>query len=166
LRAFLGAALFTLAWTLVGCGAAARLRARARTLWELCRMMELLRFELARFAPPMPELFAQLGKTAPGAGGEISRRLYDSLNRLGDEEFSDLWERALGDLSGPERETMAALGRGLGRYGAQEELAALDVCRERLMDLSGEAERTAKERGRLYVGLSAAVGAVASVLML
>lgn len=166
MRTFLGAALFTLAWTLAGCGAAARLRARARTVSELCRMVELLRFELARFAPPMPELFSYLARTAPGAGGKISQTLADSLDRLGDEEFSALWERALDGLSGPEREAMTALGRVLGRYGAQEELAAADVCRERLTALSSETERTAKERGRLYVGLSAAVGAVASVLML
>lgn len=166
MKSFLGAVLFTLACTLAGVSAAMKLRKRARELSELHRFTELLSFELARFAPPMPELFERLAVAAPGAGGKVAKALCESLPRLGDEEFSALWEQALGTVAGPEREALTALGRVLGRYGAREEIEAAEACASRLALLQAEAEQVARERGKLTVGLAAAMGATASILLL
>lgn len=162
----LGALLLTAAFGLGGLSGARRLARREKMLGELAFALELLGFELAGFRPPMPELAARLAVLAPGAGGELFGRLTEVLEALPEESFAALWARALGEIAGPEREALLALGGVLGRYGAEDQRIAAEGCRARLQALEAEAKEAYRRSGKLYVGLGLAAGAMASVMLL
>lgn len=162
----LGALLLTAAFALGGLSGARRLARREKMLGELAFSLGQLRFELARFRTPMPELAAHLAVSAPGAGGALFAGLSEALGDLPEESFAVLWARALGSLKGPERAALLALGGVLGRYGAEEQLAAAEGCEARLRELEREAKEAYRRSGKLYIGLGVSAGAMVSVMLL
>ena len=73
---------------------------------------------------------------------------------------------ALGELPDRERDILLPLGQVLGRYGAQEQMRALTLCRRDMERARDEARARVRERGSVYAGLSAAAGAICAVLLL
>ena len=161
-----GAALLTAAGLLSGLLAARALRARALRRGELCRMLELMAFQLGRFHTPMPALFDTLAFQTEGAGACLCRRMTEGMTCLGERDFAGIWADALAFLPARERDILRPLGPVLGRYGTQEQLRAVETCRQDMEEARREAATAAREKGRMYVGLSAAGGAALSVLLL
>ena len=104
-------------------------------------------------------------------GPEPARGFYAAvcagLENLGGAEFSEIWRRALGllDLPDPARAAMENLGGSLGRYGAEEQAAAISACEQ---ELRREAERAAQEAqvmGRLRAGLAAGAGLILAIVL-
>ena len=161
-----GAALVTAAGLLIGLLQARRLRDRAERRAELCRMLDGMEFELARFRTPMPALFALLSERLAGDAAALCRDIADGFAAGDGRDMAALWADGIGTLPGPERRILASLGPVLGRYGAEEQLRALESCARDMERARDEAREELRERGRLWVGLSAAGGAALAVLLL
>ena len=127
-------------------------------------MLALMEFELARFRTPLPELFTALGERLEEPAGFFCRALGAGL--WAGQPFPALWARAAAEIGGPEGESLAPLGRVLGRYGAEEQTAALASCRGELEEYGELLRRLARERSRLYIGVGAAGGVMLAVLLL
>lgn len=151
---------------MAGLAGAKRLRRTVLRREELCRMLSMMEFELMRFKTPMPELFAALETELCGETAAICKTVGAGFSQLGERDFSALWAEALAVLPEKERRILRPLGSVLGRYGAEEQTRAVARCR-REMELSrDEATAQAREKGRVYIALSAAGGAMLSVLLL
>lgn len=61
---------------------------------------------------------------------------------------------------------LCPLGNILGEYGAEEQVAAVEAVRHRLMALRDEKIRNLREQGRIRMGLCSAVGLMLAVLLL
>ena len=162
----IGALFITAAGLLAGLTVAGSLRAAVARRDSLCRMLELLEFELGRFHTPLPEVFADLAERTDGAGESLCRRMIVGLDSLGEQALGTIWTDALGELPVRERDVLQPLGQVLGRYGAQEQLQALALCRRDMEQARDEARAKVRERGSVYAGLSAAAGAICAVLLL
>lgn len=162
----MGAAILTAAGFLAGLAAADGLRRRQALRDELGRMLTLLGFELARFRTPLPAVFEKLSEQLAGQTAELCRRVRDGLDQLGSRELDEIWRDALAPLPAEERRILTPLGQVLGRYGAEEQLAAVDACRKEMERARDEAADALRERGRMYIGVGAAGAAALAVLLM
>lgn len=161
-----GAALLMAAGLLTGLRMADRLQKRCALRTELERMLALMAFELGRFRTPLPQLFEKLSAGLEGEALTLCCRMTSGLDRLGERTLDGIWAEALEPLPPPERKILLPLGNVLGRYGAEEQLRAVESCRAAMERSQCEAQAALRERGRMYVGLSAAGAAVLVVLLL
>ena len=161
-----GAALLTAAGLLAGLLAADRLRNRAELRAELCRMLDLMEFELGRFHTPLPTLFDTLARQMEGDTAKLCCRMREGLAHLGEQDLAWIWADALDVLPGDERKLLLPLGQVLGRYGAEEQLRAIAACCQAMERARDEAQTALRDKGRVYVGLSAAGAAALAVLLL
>ena len=143
-----GAALIAAAFAALGVSESLRLRRRARLVSALCSGLELLRGEIVSRLAPMPEAAERLARYGP----EPARGFYAAV-------CAGL------DLPDPARAAMENLGGSLGRYGAEEQAAAISACEQ---ELRREAERAAQEAqvmGRLRAGLAAGAGLILAIVL-
>ena len=161
-----GAALLTAAGFLTGLMTVRSLRASERRRGELCRMLELMVFELGHFHTPMPALFVTLAARTDGAAAQVCRQMEDGLVYLGERGFAGIWNGSLAGLPAREREILRPLGPILGRYGTEEQLRAVDACLGAMNEARNEAAAAVREKGRMYMGLWLAGGAALSVLLI
>ena len=159
-----GAALVAAAGLLAGLMQAGRLRDRARRREELCRMLDMLEFELERFRTPLPALFKKLAEQMEGDAGLFCGQVAEGLGAR--QDLASIWKDALRALPAEDRRILAPLGGILGRYGAEEQLRALAAAARDMERARDEARDEAREKGRLWVGLSAAGAAALAVLLI
>lgn len=160
----LGAALLAAAGVMAGLYGAGSLKRQARRARELARLLELMLFELERFRTPLPALFSALSDRADGAAAELCGRAALAM-RAEDVRFCDAWAFACRALSPAERELFLPLGSILGRYGAQEQTAALTAALGETRRYGDGLCAALSEKCRLCVGLSSACGLLAAVLL-
>ncbi len=161
-----GAALLTGAGLMAGLLAAGQLRDRLRLREELCRMLEMTVFELDRFRTPLPDMYGRLAQRLDGEAGRLCAAMAAGLESLGERDVAAVWAEALRSLPERERRILLPLGQVLGRYGAAELGAAAAACREDMERARDEAGAELRDKGRIYVGLSAAGAAAVAVLLL
>ena len=161
-----GAAILTAAGLLAGLCAADGLRRRQALREELVRMLTLLGFELERFRTPLPEAFEKLSGGLTGQAAALCGRVWDGLDQLGRRELADIWREALASLPARERRILTPLGQVLGRYGAEEQLAAVEASRREMERARDEAAEALRQRGRMYIGVGAAGAAALAVLLM
>ena len=162
----IGAALLTAAGLLLGLMGAESLRARVRRREALCRLLGEMAFELERFKTPLPALFASLARQSQGEAGLLCRRMALGLTQLGERTAAEIWAWAVSALPPVERTVLLPLGDVLGRYGAQEQLLALERVRTAMEREADGARRALEEKGRMYVSVAAAGAAALAVLLL
>jgi len=160
----LGALLVAASGVLAGVLGAKALRAQAERARQLARMLELMRFELERFKTPLPDLFGALEARTDGTAAELCGRVSACLAAV-DVRFSAAWRFACENLSKQEREILLPLGEILGRYGAEEQAAALDAALSDMRRLAEERRMELRDKSRLFLGLGAACGLLAAVLL-
>lgn len=161
----MGAALLTAAGLLCGLMVAAGLRSRLRAQRSLCRMLAVMGFELERFCTPLPELFASLSERLEGEAAALCRRTAAGL-AAGGRPFAAVWSAAISVLPEAERGILAPLAEVLGRYGAQEQCAAVLTAEAELGGLRDGTAARLREKSRLYTGLFTAGGLLLAVLLM
>ena len=166
----LGAALILLG----SLAAAGRLigeqRKRLCALRAVSAALERLRAELSLRAAGLPELTELLAESSDGAAGRFFSALRETLPRLGEHSFSELWagcvSHALPELSDEERAALRRLGETLGRYELSEQLTALERCRGILTENADALAAALPEKRRLAFGLLGAAGALLCICLL
>ena len=98
-------------------------------------------------------------------------RLVSQLGELGTLTFAEIWESALKEekalkLGEDERAVLLEMGMSLGRYGAQEQDAAISRCIKRLENCLYTAELKERNGERLYKGLGLAFGVAVVIVLL
>ena len=161
-----GTALLTAAGLLAGIIQAQRLRDRAERRAEICRMLDRMEFELDRFRTPLPALFERLAEQLEPETAALCKRIAGDLAAPGERDLAAIWAAAVRPLPSAERRILAPLGGVLGRYGAEEQVRALASCARDMERARDEARREAREKGRLWVGLSTACAGLAAVLLI
>jgi len=163
-----GALLIVAAFSLAGAGVSAELRARARRLNALCSALELMRGEVVDRLAPVPEIAERLAVSGPEESRAFFRRLSTEMENLGERAFSEIWSSCAGSLGlrQEEREALCGLGRCLGRYGADEQDAAISRCMALLGGFAKKAEEEAASGARLYGGLGVTVGLLLAVVLI
>ena len=161
-----GAALLVGAGALAGLAGADALRRRAALRAALCRMLEMMGYELERFRTPLPDMFQKLSVLLEGQAGELCHRMGSGLEQLGERELAEIWTDALAALPTAERGILLPLGAVLGRYGAEEQLRAVTAAQLEMEQARDRARLELQERGRMVVGVSAAGAALLAVLLL
>ena len=160
----IGAALVAAAGVLAGLGGVGALHRQEARAGALCRLLALMIFELQRFRTPLPELFSSLSERTEGAAAALCARAAQAME-VPDLRFSEAWVFACGELTAKERELLLPLGGVLGRYGAEEQLAALEAALHEMRGCHEALRGAMPEKCRLYIGLSAACGLLAAILL-
>lgn len=125
-----------------------------------------MRGEVARLSA-LDEAAARLARSGPEPTRGFFTLFGAGLERLGELEVSELWDAAARTLplTPDEREALSAAGRCLGRYGAEEQLAALGRSIEELSACALRARERAESGGRLYTGAGLAAGLLAAIVL-
>lgn len=166
----LGAALIVAALLAGALSYLKQRRERMKLLEELSAALNTAAGELSLRSLPLPRLFECLSGRTQGAAAEFFSSLCGGMDRLGEEEFSTLWDRAadekLPGLSTAEREELKRLGAVLGRYELERQLEALRLCADSLDAALGRARQDYPNLRRLSLGLSACAGFLLIILLL
>lgn len=161
---------------LVGCGllagagiwsgilAARQVSDRTARCGMWCRMLELMTFELVRFRTPLPELFASLSGRLEGPAAELCRNVSSGL-APGVSDLRSVWKDAVRTLPAQESDILRPLGEVLGRFGAEEQTAAIAAAREQMDALWRERQRTSQDRRKVCFGVLSASGILLAVLL-
>lgn len=143
---------------------------RTRCLSTLTEALQLLTGELATNRTPLPELMNWTAKHTQGQASSFFRSMASAFSRLGSESFYELWHRAamdcLTDLSSDNRDEVMAVGKQLGRVELSKQLAALEGCRNTLMQSLEREEKLFQKEKRISIGLPSALGAMLTILLL
>lgn len=164
----LGILLVILGAVLAGEALCRERKRRQRQLRDLIQGLNLMLGELQLHASPLDELLS-LAEGPAGEAGCFFAAVGDSMERLGEESFSEIWRRAaenrLPGLNAASRDELARLGVILGRMDLEAETEAVAACRDAL--LSQLAAERAELPGfrRLSLGLSVCVGALLAILL-
>ena len=166
-----GAALIVAGCTLYGFIRAWGLSRQAKCLGAFLESLRFISAELSGTAPPLPELFGRLSKTARPEVRGFYRRLFESMGQIGERSLSQLWQQSLEEsgelcLSSFQRAELERPGAMLGRYDFREQAAALESCLSRLEPELAAANARAKEGLRLYTGLGLVGGIMTATVML
>ena len=165
----LGAALLAGGCGGLGFAAARGLARRAENLRVLLAALEGMERELSFRLAPMPELLERAAESPPPVG-ELFARCRAGLDELGERPLSRLWREAVAapplGLDGPARLALEELGDVLGRYGGEDQRAALDRVRGELARALERAVEETERQGRVYRALGLTAGAVLAILLL
>lgn len=159
-----GAILLTAAGLLTGILGVKSLHDQAERGGRLIRLLELMSFELERFCTPLPQLFSALASKTDGVSAELCGRAAAAMAAR-DVRFRDAWMFACAILTEREREIILPLGDVLGQYGVSEQSAALAAALSDMRRYVGDLRDGMQEKSRLWLGLSAACGLLAAVIL-
>lgn len=166
-----GAALVVIGCTLYGFIKAAGLSRQAKCLAAFLESLRFIEAELGSTAPPLPELFQRLAKTARPEVRGFYAGLCEGMEGIGDKSLFQLWRQNLFEnsalcLSAFQRTELERPGAVLGRYDYREQAGALESCLLRLEPELQAANKRAREGMRLYTGLGLTFGIMAATVML
>lgn len=166
-----GAAVIMLASLLAAWMRVGAKRDRIRLLRSLSLSLLELRRELSERQRSLRESFLRLSeKDEDQRSASFYRELCAALRELGEQSFSELWARAIGNTVSPAddvaAEILLPLGGILGGSELDRQCAALDRAAQRLSE-EAEARRDELRRTRpLNFGLPLSLGAFLVIMML
>lgn len=143
---------------------------RVRALREWAEALDLWARELAYCLPTTAQLLSALAKRGPTGLKQVFGQALAGLDRLGEQDFETIWQRALADgetdLPDQELELLKELGAVLGSCGWEDQHSAVErVARQ--LERRGEALAQALVRERRTWGvLGLSAGCALAILLL
>lgn len=143
---------------------------RIRSMFWLCRAVEMIRAELSSRMSPLPELMRLAADRSEGECRAFFEKVGAFFDEPTDELFPERWEKSarscLPSLRESERRELILLGQCIGRYEIHEQLAS---CDRFLASVSaahdGELSRFSNNR-RVFLALGTAAGAFLCLILL
>ncbi len=150
---------------------AASRRERRQVLSALLGDISLLKLEICERLLPLPEALEKLSKEKVTCLRAFFSDCAKEIRTCEDQPFAEIWSRSAQkelaeELTAEELETLAELGRFLGRYGAEEQREKLGNAERRFEDFLERERRQGAARGRMKAAVSLCAGAAAVILML
>lgn len=143
---------------------------QTEALRSYCDMLEQLQGLLESDSSPMPALFALLSERTSDEAGAFILQLTHDMDKLGEQRFQNLWDRALSENSGfleeDARRDMETLGAVLGRYDNATQLDAINLCRDHLRRRLEQRQQTQIQDTRVTLALSASLGLFVGILLI
>lgn len=165
-----GALIVVVVFTTIGVIRANSLSQHARCLAEIIESLRFMSSELRSVATPLPEIFCEIAKVSRQETNNFFSMLSDSMEKIVEISFAELWLEALdeGNLSLCHNEIneLKRLGLSLGRYSAEEQCVAIDVCINRLEYAYTDALKKSIEGKKLYTGLGLSMGIMFAALLI
>ena len=119
---------------------------------------------------PMPALFALLSERSSDEAGAFIKQLTRDMDKLGEQRFQNLWDRALSEnsdfLDEEAKRDIKTLGTVLGRYDNATQLEAINLCREHLRRRLEQRQQTQIQDTRLTLAISASLGLFVGILLI
>ena len=92
------------------------------------------------------------------------------MDKLGEQRFQNLWDRALSEnsdfLDEEAKRDIETLGAVLGRYDNATQLEAINLCREHLRRRLEQRQQTQIQDTRLTLAISASLGLFVGILLI
>ena len=146
-----------------------RLR-QTEALHSYCDMLEQLQGLLESDGSPMPALLLLLSERTSDEAGSFIIQLTHDMDKLGEQRFQKLWDRALSENSGfldeESKRDIETLGAVLGRYDNSTQLDAISLCREHLRRRLEQRQQTQIQDTRVTLALSASLGLFVGILLI
>lgn len=162
---WLGAIMIVTAGIYAGIIYISEKRQRLIELENICGALEMMGGELQTSLSSLPEVCNALKNRSEGAAKELFVNLGKSFDRLGETEFSKLWDEnvktVLKMLSSEEIRQVSALGKVLGRCEVEHQLESLDGVVLFLRTNLEAARNAYPQERKLGIG----VGAAAALLL-
>ena len=166
-----GALLLTAGAAGVGLCAAGQLEERVKSLRSLVAGLEILGRQLAFRRAAMPELMERTACQTEEPARYLFAYCREHLEELGEQTFGAIWAQAAEEepgllLAQEERAVLAELGEVLGRYDADDQIAALGRTVDALRVCLTRAQEERRRLGRVYTALGVGSGAMLAILLL
>ena len=143
---------------------------KTEALRSYCDMLEQLQGLLESDGSPMPALFALLSERSSDEAGAFIKQLTRDMDKLGEQRFQNLWDRALSEnsdfLDEEAKRDIKTLGAVLGRYDNATQLEAINLCREHLRRRLEQRQQTQIQDTRLTLAISASLGLFVGILLI
>lgn len=143
---------------------------RVRALREWAEALDLWARELAYRLPTTAQLLSTLVQKGPPEPGQVFGQALAGLDKLGEQDFGSIWQRALTDgetdLPDGELELLKGLGTVLGSCGWEDQHSAVERA-ARQLERQGETLAQALVRERKTWGvLGLSAGCALAILLL
>ena len=163
----LGSLLVFLAAAGLGTAKSMEYRGRIRTLAEMRRLFLLLDGEIRSSRTPVPDAFLHMSSRMQEEYQAFLLELSEELNRMGGEQFRELWCRVLAqhfgggrmDLKKEDLELLASFGDVFGYLDTQMQLDAIRLMQEQLLERMSSLAGNCTSQMRLarLMGVSAGI---------
>lgn len=159
----IGAILLVGGAAVLGLSASAGLTTRARVLAGFSRVLNIMNSEISERLTPLDELMRRLATVTSAPLDAFFGQCADEMKEKPDIPFGLIWTKQLSRaeylrLKPQEAETLYSLGNVLGRYGADEQRAAISHTARCIESMSAAAERDRARLGKLYAKLGVICG--------
>lgn len=167
---WLGAILIVLAGLCSGAIYSGEKKQRLRGLEDICTALELMSGELQTRLSSLPELCNELKDRSEGAVQIFFNNLSKSFNRLGETEFSSLWDENAREnlkiLNDEELRQVSSLGKVLGRCEVERQLEALTSVISYMRTSLENARKTYPQEKKLGLGVGTAAALLLALVLL
>ena len=144
---------------------------RVRSLQSIEISLGVMKGEISGFMMPVPELFENLGKSAPYPANILFRNACREMESLGSCSFFEIWRNSVEKtpelkLRDTEKLVLCQVGLSLGKFEAEAQTEAIDRAISRMAAFRSEAQEERRRDGRLHGALGVMAGIFAVIVLL
>lgn len=165
-----GAAILILALTSIGISKALEFRKRLTVMQDLILMLDSAKSELCTSRMPMNRIIKRIEQNSRGDVKRFAEKLLLSMDRLGEAEFSSLWNETVTEVfaSLPSDciSELTNLGTSLGRYNVDMQIEAIDRCKQVLVKNIDELRPQNGKMQKMYIGLYGGAGLIVAIMLI
>ena len=166
---FLGFLLIIGSSALLGMNYSAEKKARINDLQAFISMLEILCAELNNRLYPLPELFENISSKLEGRAASFANLLKLNMYVLGEKNFETIWYESYfvsgAALSDKENNEILSLGKTLGRYDLETQLAAIEACILSLKECEKMESFEFPKLRQLSLGVSLSAGMLLAIFL-
>jgi stage III sporulation protein AB len=166
----IGAGLLILAGSLFAKSKTAALKAHLTMLSSLTAALQVLQSEIQVNLTPVGDILAMLSDFGDRSSRWFFREVSEQFTTRGAPYLAQCWNdavvRCCSELSEEEQRALCTLGEVLGRYGVEEECAAINRCISELNIGLAQLRQRYYADVKLYTGLGLTAGCILAIVLL
>ncbi len=133
-------------------------------------MLQLIRSELHSCPAELSTILDNIQGRLQWAASNFVHSLANSMDRLGETTFCQLWEECiaahLSELHEEEQKLLLDMGGVIGRYDAAQQIISLDAAIEKFLFWENERAKGLESDKKLSVGLPGALGLMLVIVLI